>query len=569
MSSKTPPDLSYNRTNSSSLKTTRMSGSTPADKIVDRDEIRSSPRKPTVIEESSDEDVEPTLKKGYAFSPTGEIIKSDSGPRTSPKKEIIVKNDEEDIIIKSNSTRSPSPQKSLRSSPREKIIIEDSDEEVIIKKPNHKSLPSRPTKTPRSVIMEESSSSSEDDNLARHYNTARSSSARSSARLSMTPRSSSKIIIDDDGEEIIITPKKSSVRTMHKTIKPSGINPFDDNMEEIKTSFLVQAGYIPIDNLVQNNSSSRSQELVITKAYNPNGEIVLITPEKQSTTVLSSNRKTVVKEIKALSIPKSYIEKVSECAGNSACSIGMQCKGEYCFMNRSDDGKVSTKNYSVISGGSDSDNISKINTPFAYPLISVEEIKTSPEAINARVTKITASIRENTTETLNKCLDNCIKNTEELMTKLRDIKSKYDAMENAKNIERNDRLAKINAGRGLSSKTPAQEEASKIIYEGLVTVTETEEQMNTAVSVLTQWLEGVLSEAVEKASDVKSDLFVRTKTAFDEGYVSSAILMNASGWGLPEEINSVSPEKLETGDFTVKDSDNKELTSLKRVTTPK
>ena len=353
----------------------------------------------------------------------------------------------------------------------------------------------------------------------------------------------------------------SSKSATPKSLSPSGITTEDERKSTSKnlTEMMISNGYVPLDNVVLDN------KVIYTKVYTKHGDIAFISPDQTGKISATPSKKTVVEEVSGKVIPQSVKIKTSECAGNSVCGVAFQCKGEYCFLNRTDEGKIKEATFEISNN---SEIIKKDASPIAYPIITLSEIETNNDKTLERVRTATQKLDETCSSEIMNHFDETIKKLMKLTEEVKSVKEKFVLMENARKIEQKFAGDKI---KELDPENTTDQASIKIVSDKRLSSTEFSLSVKSLAHKYLSLTNSDLDTLQTRTNDDLMTNFTLVMEKLDTKMEKSASLRKAENWGLPKSLNDLSSNQIISGNFTVpeetksNESEVKSLKSLKRV----
>ena len=546
---------------------------------VSGDVVNLSPRGKTVLTEvkntdsSSDEDSPPKSRR--SVSPRKTLKSDSSSDEDSPPKSRRSVSPRKTLKSDSSSDED-SPPKSRRSvSPRKTLKSDSSSDEDSPPK-------SRRSVSPRKTLKSDSSSDEDSPPKSRRSVSPRktfkfdSSSDEDSSDDEIIAKRKKSYETDSSSDGEINKPKKtlnipqrssisqkafSSKSATPKSLSPSGISTEDERKSTSKnlTAMMISNGYVPLDNVVLDN------KVIYTKVYTKHGDIAFISPDQTGKISATPSKKTVVEEVSGKVIPQSVKIKTSECAGNSVCGVAFQCKGEYCFLNRTDEGKIKEATFEISNN---SEIIKKDASPIAYPIITLSEIETDNDKTLERVRTATQKLDETCSSEIMNHFDETIKKLMKLTEEVKSVKEKFVLMENARKIEQNFAGDKI---KELDPENTIDQASIKIVSDKRLSSTEFSLSVKSLAHKYLSLTNSDLDTLQTRTNDDLMTNFTLVMEKLDTKMEKSASLRKAENWGLPKSLNDLSSNQIISGNFTVpeetksNESEVKSLKSLKRV----
>lgn len=306
---------------------------------------------------------------------------------------------------------------------------------------------------------------------------------------------------------------------------------------------LMKKGYTALQYITLDNED----QVAYIKAENPIGDIVIIKADKAGLINVQLPNRTVVKVSDGSQVPKSVKVSAATCAGSASCGVAFECEGDYCIMNRNNDGSLSTGTY-ALSETVVNRTLTPFGSPVAYPVITLSEIEANNEAAIVTARKATETIQNESRKATRDLFSNLIQQSAGTTFQLQQVNTALDNFHNAIAGERKTYLAMADRYRSLPQPLSSQnQENYKQIVDHLFKLNKTFDKLQR----FTYQYHGQLLPAVQtqttQALDAFNELYVKARKTLDPGV--SGWLLKAGLWGLPPQLNAVPSADLMKGDL--------------------
>ncbi len=296
---------------------------------------------------------------------------------------------------------------------------------------------------------------------------------------------------------------------------------------------LMTKGYLRLDTITLDTDQ---EKVFYVKAIDPVGDIVFIQMDKSGGLTVQLSNRTVVKVSEGTSIPHSVKVRAAECAGSSVCGVAFQCEGEFCFVNRKDDGKLYEGTFVTSETASDK-KITPFGSPVAYPIITLSEIEANNDNAIERVRKATMDIQAAAYASSLATITDVRKGVVLLSQRLETLSVGYTKMHEFRNMEVKKSLQLIDEYRRLPQPLSAEnQDKYKQVVDKLYSLNVTFIQLVTFMREYSA-TQKLIDDMVVKANDSVNSLFVEARRTYDKN-VSKAI-RNPVVWGLPAQLDKV------------------------------
>ena len=301
---------------------------------------------------------------------------------------------------------------------------------------------------------------------------------------------------------------------------------------------LLTKGYLRLDVITLD---SDREKIFYIKAINPVGDIVFIEADRSGALTVQLQNRTVVKVSPGSAISQSVKIKAAECAESAGCRAAFQCEGEFCIVQRADDGKIYEGTFVTTESASDK-KITPLGSPVAYPIITLSEIEANSDGAIVRVRKATMEIQAAARVSSMEMLNKVHTSAEQLTARLNRLRVGYGDMHDFRDREVKKGFEIIDRYRRLPQPLS---EVDKKMYKDLV---DKLYNLNLTYSQLINYMKEYtllhkqLDELVMRTDDSFYGLYREVRRTYDADV--SKELRKPGYWGLPAQFDKFSYEEL-------------------------
>lgn len=363
---------------------------------------------------------------------------------------------------------------------------------------------------------------------------------------------------------------RSMTRPVSRSVTRTETRTFsnDDEIADNLDNFLIEKNILVLDTLV--SEVDGSPRVLFIKASNYLGQIFLIRTENGGTMTGRKSKTIVLNEIiQGKLVPTSMKVDISKCAGSAVCGVAFQCKDEFCYLYRNNEGEFDEISFK-LSGLDVFDNKytgdakvligDKIgNKVFAYPIVTIDEIRTNTVETFVNVKNATERIQKHLVKDIHNGFDDLDERLNLLKERIKAVHKNYDQMFKQLGEETKQGMNLMKKLDGIpiknSEEQAKQKETSDYLLLKTVTFNKIVEKSGKFITDLSRDVDIQLL----KVSDLYYGGYLVTKETFDENI--SGGLRKASSWNLPDKFDKMSLDEILSKRW-VTDNDPNELVSL-------
>lgn len=398
--------------------------------------------------------------------------------------------------------------------------------------------------TPQSSATGRSSASSFPKTLTPSGTPVASVSALPSASTPTTPRNSPLSV---SGVPVASSPSSPHDATPDTSPLPQASARFESVARAIHENqhddLLISSGYVSLETVTI--AGDHRDKALYVKAYNSVGDICFINADRPGVLTVQLENRTLVKIAEGSSVPKSVKISAANCAGNASCGVAFQCEGEFCMINREDTGKFRELTYITTESASEK-RITPVNSPVAFPIITLSEIQQDNQGCISRVRKATDLIQANALAISSKENMELLESTRLLADRMAALHHAYNALHAYRKREVEGFMQHIDAFRKLPQPLS---EANQVLYKSNV---DRLFKLNTTCTKLLGFMDkynkmkSTVQEAITLTNDSYFGLYLEVKENYTPD-ISRDLMKSQEFWGLPAQMDNLSLADLIAG----------------------